>query len=260
VAAAETRHARSREHLKATAAELFARQGYRATSLDDVAAALGVRKASLYHYIASKQELLVEIYASMIDRIEAEVAPIARGDLAPAEKLRRMLLAHIGLVTAERAMLAVVVREEAELDEPHRTAMIARKREYERLYEGVVDEGQSDGAFRGLTPRLVVLALLGATNWMHQWYRPSRYSAEQVAGEFLMLLERGWLSDGDDRSRLLPLADTVDGALSGVDEAVGRLRDSMDQLARRIEYAREQLAEGLAVRHEHDASSEESAR
>ena len=81
----------SRSALLATAAELFARKGYRATTLDDIASELGLKKASLYHYIRSKDELLADIYQQIFDRIEAEVAPLVSLDLPVDERLRRMV-------------------------------------------------------------------------------------------------------------------------------------------------------------------------
>jgi AcrR family transcriptional regulator len=238
-----------RELLLTSAAEVFARQGYRATSLDDIAGMLGVRKASLYHYINGKQDLLLEIYDRLMDRIERDVGPIAEDQSLPAdERLRRMVLAHISVVAEERDMMTVVVREEFELEEPRQSAIIKRKHDYEALFERVVSEGQEDGVFRNLTPRLVVLGLLGMANWMYQWFRADRYSADEVAGEFLLLLERGWLSDGDDRRRVLPRADSVDGALRGVDEQVAALRGTIEHLSDELAAAREQLSEGLANR------------
>ncbi|MGH2726819.1 MAG: TetR/AcrR family transcriptional regulator, partial [Actinomycetota bacterium] len=135
-------------------AELFARHGYRATTLDDVAGALGVKKASLYHYIGSKEELLTEIYDRILERITSTVAPIASTKLPADERLRRMVHAHVGVVASERDMLAVLFREEAELSEPFRRAIRRRKRDYERIFEGVVEEGERLHLLRPVGPRL----------------------------------------------------------------------------------------------------------
>ncbi len=236
----------SGEHLLATAAKLFAEQSYRGATLDDVAAVLGVRKASLYHYIADKEQLLVEIYSRLMDRAERDIRPLARADLPPDEKLRRMVLAHIKLATEERDMLAVVVREEAELNQADRTKIIGRKHAYEGMFERVIAEGQKQGYFRPMTPRLVVLALLGACNWIYNWYRPDRYSASEIAGEFVLLLERGWLGDGEDRPRVLARADTLQDALAGVDTTIATLRGAVEQLSEELDMARQRLADGLA--------------
>jgi TetR/AcrR family transcriptional regulator, cholesterol catabolism regulator len=243
----ETRHrGQAREALLASAAEVFARKGYRATSLDDVAGMLGVRKPSLYYYIHGKQDLLLEIYKRLMDRIVEAVEPIARSGVEPDERLRRMVLTHISVVAEERDMLAVVVSEENELVEPNRAMMVKRKHDYERLFEDVIIEGQKEGLFRDLTPRLLVLGMLGMTNWMYQWFRPGRDSTAAVAGEFVLLLERGWLSDGDDRLGVTSRADSVDDALSDVDRRLLELRGSVQGLEEDLATARQRLSDGLA--------------
>jgi hypothetical protein len=193
-----------------------------------------------------------------MDRVVEAVGPIAQSEVRPDERLRRMLLKHISVVAEQRDMLAVVVSEENELIEPNRGMMIKRKHEYERLFEDVVIQGQTEGLFRELSPRLVVLGMLGMTNWMYQWFRPERDSAEEVAGEFLLLLERGWLSDGDDRVRVASRADTVDDALSDVDRGVAELRGSIQRLEEDLSNARERLSDGLA--HANSASPRTTGR
>src|SRR5580693_772867 len=162
----------SRETLLATAAELFARKGYRATTLDDIAGELGLKKASLYHYIRSKDELLADIYQQIFDRIEAEVAPLVSLDLPAGERLRRMIHAHLTVVTAELPSLSVVFSEESELPADLQRGIRHRKRAHEALFEKVIAEGQREGVFRPGSVRLMVVALLGMCNWIYKWLRP----------------------------------------------------------------------------------------
>ena len=181
----------ARSDLLAVAAELFARQGYRATTLDDIAGELGLKKASLYHYISSKEDLLCEIYQRIFDRVEAAVAASAAPGPAVDERLRRMIHAHVHVVAAERDMLAVVFQEEAELPPEAQAAIRHRKRAHEALFERVIAEGQRQGVIRPGSVRLMVLALLGMCNWVYKWYRPEKFSIEEIAAEFARTLESG---------------------------------------------------------------------
>ncbi|MGH3627445.1 MAG: TetR/AcrR family transcriptional regulator, partial [Sciscionella sp.] len=149
----------SQEKLLSVAAGLFARKGYRATTLDDIAAELGLKKASLYHYIKSKEQLLCDIYQQIFDRIETAVAPHLDLDLPVDERLRRMIHAHIGVVAAEQASLSVVFQEETELPGELQRRIRHRKRAHETLFEQVIAEGQSEGVFRAGSVRLMVLGL-----------------------------------------------------------------------------------------------------
>lgn len=230
-----------------TAAALFARRGYRATSLDEVAAALGMKKASLYHYIDSKEALLTEIYHGILDRIEAAVAPLATLDLPPDERLRRMIHAHVSVVAAERDMLAVVFREEAELPAAPRGAIRRRKRSYEELFCSVVEEGQRAGLFHPVAPRIAVNALLGMCNWMYQWYSPAGVqSAQDIAAAFTLLFESGLRAHGDPQVGTWPRPESLDAAFGDVDAAVEALQRDAQRLSTELAQARERLRHGLA--------------
>jgi AcrR family transcriptional regulator len=244
---------RGRDAILGEAAALFARQGYRATTLDDVAESLDIKKASLYHYIRSKEELLTEIYDRILTRIDAAVRPIGESDIPADERLRRMVHAHLEVVTAERDMLAVVFREEAELSPDAKRAIRARKRDYERIFERVVDEGQQAGLLRPITTRLAVLALLGMCNWTYQWFRdpgdtpnPETFSAGEVSAEFVLLLEAGWQAGGDGRRRAWPRPDTVAEAVAPVARALENAQAALAAASAELGHAADRFQDGLA--------------
>src|SRR3989442_7589293 len=247
---------RGRDAILGEAATLFARQGYRATTLEDVADTLDIKKASLYHYIRSKEELLTEIYDRILTRIDAAVRPVAESDLPADERLRRMVHAHLEVVTAERDMLAVVFREEPELSPEAKRAIRARKRDYERIFERVIDEGQQAGLLRPLTTRLVVFALLGMCNWTYQWFRdpgdtpspgPETFSPDEVAGEFVLLLESGWRIQADDGRRgAWPRPDTVEEAVAPVTRALESVQAALAAASAELGSAAHRLQDGVA--------------
>ena len=80
-----------REAIVARAAELFARQGYHATSMNQVAEAAGLSKATLYHYYRDKEDLLADIALSYVDRLASIVDDVAAQQLPPAAHLRRLV-------------------------------------------------------------------------------------------------------------------------------------------------------------------------
>lgn len=237
----------SRETLLAVAAELFACQGYRATTLDDIAGELGLKKASLYHYIKSKEELLCEIYQQIFDRIEAAVAPNAALTVPADERLRRMIHSHIQVVAAERDSLSVTFQEEAELPEDLQRAIVQRKRAYEALFEKVIADGQREGVFRPGSVRLMVLALLGMCNWMHKWYQPEKFNVDELAAEFALTLESG-IRSGEPRRGAWPRFGSVDEAFESAEQALNRTRAELDQLEAELQSTRERLRDGLAGR------------
>jgi AcrR family transcriptional regulator len=238
----------SRETLLATAAELFARKGYRATTLDDIAGELGLKKASLYHYIRSKDELLADIYQQIFDRIEAEVAPLVSLDLPAGERLRRMIHAHLTVVTAELPSLSVVFSEESELPADLQRGIRHRKRAHEALFEKVIADGQREGAFRPGSVRLMVLALLGMCNWVYKWLNPDaadQVTVDGIAAEFALMVESG-ISSGDRRTGAWPRFANLDEAFEPAERSVKRTRAELERLESELAEARERLRDGLA--------------
>lgn len=236
-----------RETLLSVAAELFAKQGYRATTLDHVASALNIKKASLYHYMRSKEDLLTGIYDRIFDRIEAEVRPVAEQELPVGERLRRMVHAHVAFVCRESAMLAVVFQEEAELSDANRVVIQTRKRDYEQIFERVVTLGQEQGILRPMRARMMVRAILGMCNWTYQWYSPERHDVDEIASQFTLLIESGWLVvEGDTRMGAWARPGTVKEAIAPAKAAVLRAREQIDQLTAELEKAEDRLEDGLA--------------
>lgn len=238
----------TRASLLSTAAGLFARKGYRATTLDDIAGDLGLKKASLYHYIRSKDELLVEIYQQIFDRIDAVVAPYATADLPVDERLRRMVHAHITVVTAELESLSVVFSEEAELPDELQRGIRHRKRGHEALFEKVIAEGQRQGVFRQGSVRLMVVGLLGMCNWIYKWYRPDdadRLTVDEIAAEFALILESG-ITTGERRHGARPRFANLHEAFEPATQTVERLRAELERLEVELGQARDRLRDGLA--------------
>src|SRR5690606_94983 len=96
------------EQILTVSAELFSSKGYHGASLDDIGERLGIQKAALYHYVRSKEDILVEIYDRMLTRAEAEVLPIADEPFAPDERLRRMVSRYIGLMIEQADMWSLI--------------------------------------------------------------------------------------------------------------------------------------------------------
>lgn len=233
------------DRLVAVAGELFAERGYRATTLDDVADALHVKKASLYYYIDSKNSLLVAIYDQILGRIAEQVLPIAEQDLPADERLRRMVASHIDFVSAEHGLLSVVFGEEWELPPKMRQTIRQLKHNYEEAFVTVVEEGQREGLLRAGSASLMVLGLLGMTNWMHTWFDPARHDQREIVGEFVQMLERGWLAGDTPAHPTWPRADSVESAMAGSFELLGELRERVESLEVELAHARDRLDQGV---------------
>ncbi len=176
--------------IELVASELFARKGFGATSLDDIAEALGATKGALYYHVRNKEEILRLIYLTVLTASEEPLRRIVESDLPPLEKLRRAV-EHQTAVAADRSpAMTVFYREQHFLTGPFAREIILRKKAYERYFERIIEEGQASGVFQSsIDPKIATYGLLGMCNWLSQWYRPEgQYSPQQIADMFLRMV------------------------------------------------------------------------
>ncbi|HEY0752797.1 MAG TPA: TetR/AcrR family transcriptional regulator [Ktedonobacteraceae bacterium] len=183
----------TQQAIVAAAAGLFARVGFGATSLDDVAEVLGVSKASLYYHIKNKEEILRLIFLTVLTASEEPLRQIVEGDLPSREKLYRAI-EHQTTVAADRSpAMTVFYREQPHLTGPFAREIVLRKKAYERYYEQIIEEGQASGVFQpDLDAKIVVFGLLGMCNWLSQWYKAgAQYTPQQIAAMFERMVGAG---------------------------------------------------------------------
>jgi AcrR family transcriptional regulator len=170
------------------AAGLFRSKGYASTSMRDIAAAVGMLPGSLYYHFASKEELLVAVYRTGVDRIAGAVRAAVAEAPGPWERLEAACRAHLEALLGGSDFAQVVIRIFPG-DAPGVEDRLAELREgYEQLFRGLVD-GLPPAP--DVDPRLVRLFLLGALNWSQFWYRPGGAGPREIAAGFVRLLRAG---------------------------------------------------------------------
>jgi AcrR family transcriptional regulator len=177
-----------------TAAQIFRDRGYDATSVSDLARALGITKAGLYHYFESKEALLFEITAYGLDRVRDEVIVPARAVRDPEARLRQLVIRHASIATQGRAVIAQLVDEVRALPPPARKRVEERMRAYFDLVRGTLVELRSAGRLRDVDPTVATFSLIGTILWLPRWFRQNgRLSQEQVANEIANIALGGLL-------------------------------------------------------------------
>ena len=161
-----------RQQIEDAASTLFRERGYAATSVRDIAHALDMQGGSLYAHVASKEDMLWAIVVRAADRFNAEVGPIAASDRTAARKLRKMIRAHVAVVTSAQKDAAVFLDEWRFLSEERRAQIAARRDDYEDLFRRAIAEGVASGEFGRVDPRLTAMVILSALNGIATWYRP----------------------------------------------------------------------------------------
>lgn len=177
------------------AADRFGKQGYQATTLDEIAAAAGISRAAFYLYFPSKEELLHRMYNQVISTAQTAVEQIVAENVSVPEKLRR-IIRHQVRYMAENVQLAQVFFSEVFSLRPELGQWVRRSnRAFGALIERVVHEGVQQGELIPLHPKQFTYALIGMCNWMHRWYHPGgEWTPDTVAEEFIRILESGYLT------------------------------------------------------------------
>ena len=200
----------NRDEIIEAAAEILQRSGYEAATMKDIAAAVNLTAASLYHHFRNKDALMLAVLEVGLEFILSRIEPVATSSLLPDEKLRRMIEYHIVGVTENRAVGAAMVFEIRALmnikpaaGEPtsgddilaRRDAFFTRRDHFEALFRQVVREGVECGSFRAIDVPIFVKLLLGAHNWVGVWYKPDgRLDGREVAARMTDMLLHGVLA------------------------------------------------------------------
>lgn len=186
-----------RDEIILSAAQIFREKGYHATSMQDIANAVQLQKASLYHHIRSKQEILLAVLDQALDILIEDIEPIVESDARSEEKLKLAMGRYVERMTGNADLAAVLLLEHRSLEPQLRARHIERRDRFEDLWRTIVREGVDRGEFRSMDEAVATFALLGVQNWLITWYQEGgRLSAAQLADQFAEIFLHG-LSTGN---------------------------------------------------------------
>ena len=193
------RKAAREDQLLQTATRLFKEKGYRNTSMQDLADALGVQKASLYYYIESKEELLRRLLEHAFTLVGAQIDEIYAADLPPLEKLRRALENHAVTLMDNLNLVSVYMDEYRNLPPRRLKQVLAVRKHYEQTLMQILQEGIASGEFRPVNIEMTVYGLLGMLNWTVQWFSPTgELSSQEIASILVDLALYGLAAHSTD--------------------------------------------------------------
>jgi TetR/AcrR family transcriptional regulator, cholesterol catabolism regulator len=183
-----------------TAAQIFRDRGFDATSVSDVARALGMTKAGLYHYFDSKEALLFEIMNYGLDRVRDDVIVPVRSVRDPEERLRQIVLRHACIATHGRGAVAHLGDEIRALPPASRRIIEERMRKYIDLLRATLQELKAAGRLRDVDPTVAAFSVIGMILWLPRWFRQDgRLTQEQAAKEIAKLALAGLLRPNGTR-------------------------------------------------------------
>ena len=189
----------TRDDILQAAAMIFSQKGFHAASMQDIADAVSLQKASLYHHFPSKQDILIELLNHALDIIISRMEEVTSRPIPPEQRLREAMIAYLQALAEYQELSIVLLLEHRSLSTDVRTRHIPRRDRFEHLWRDLVEEGKRAGVFNCTDPSLAGRALLGVMNWTVTWYRQDGpLPIEAIANQFTELFLRGLLIRQDE--------------------------------------------------------------
>ncbi|HVV30488.1 MAG TPA: TetR/AcrR family transcriptional regulator [Mycobacteriales bacterium] len=178
------------------AAELFARKGIGATTVREIADAVGVLSGSLYHHFASKDAIVSEVLAGYLDTIRARYAEVRSSGKNPTDCLRELVLVSLQVAEQQPNPTAIYQNELHYLREQRQFAEIqAAAADVQATWLQVIEAGVADGSFRDDIPPRVFHRLIRDAVWLSvRWHRPDgSYPTTQFADDVTSVFLQGYV-------------------------------------------------------------------
>ncbi|MBL8091839.1 MAG: TetR family transcriptional regulator [Anaerolineales bacterium] len=184
----------TRDDILDTAAQVFRKKGFHGASMSDIAEALGVQKASLYHHVKSKQEILLALLDRALIMLADHISKISSENLPSDQKLRKMIRGYLSALAENADLTAVLLFEHRSLDKKTHTRHVPQRDKFEALWRDVLNEGVKSKVFELKDVNLATRALMGVMNWTLTWYQPNgEKSIEQIADDYSDFMLKGML-------------------------------------------------------------------
>jgi len=184
----------TRDEILDAAAQIFREKGFHAASMQDIAQAVNLQKASLYHHISSKQEILLSLLDRALDLLIEQIEVVVEEPLQPDEKLRRAMRVYLQAALEHLDLAAVLFLEHRSLEPQYRARHTPQRDRFERLWRDMILEGHQQGLFNCSDPALASRYLFGVLNWTITWYHPGGpLTPAEIAEQFADLFLQGLL-------------------------------------------------------------------
>jgi AcrR family transcriptional regulator len=175
-------NATTRVDILKSAAKAFRRLGYHGATVEQIAAALHMKKGNLYYYFKNKEEILYACHQYSLDQLNQLLDEVQHSEAGADEKLRRLIVAFVHTILEELHGTALFLNLDA-LTPAHLRTVIARRDAFDHGVRRLLDQGMETGPFVPGNPKLLAFALFGAVNWIPRWFNPNGTATSQEIAE-----------------------------------------------------------------------------
>lgn len=174
--------------------DVFTRQGYDGTTMEDLSAHLGISKSAIYHHVSGKGELLELAVCRALDRLEQVVDRIRELDASPVERLEQLVRAAVQVLIEEKPFVTLLLRVRGNTAVERRA--LDRRRAFDRYVAELVAAAVADGSVRpGVDPVVTARLVFGMVNSLVEWVRPDFRDAGALADAICLIAFDGLARD-----------------------------------------------------------------
>ena len=182
----------SRETILESAAQVIRQKGFHGASMADIADAVQLQKASLYHHFSSKQDILLELLNKALDMVTDGMELVMAQELPADEKMRLAMRSYLKTLSEQGDLVSVLLLEHRSLDPENQSLHIPHRDRFENMWRDLIQEGVETGVFQCEDIPMTARGLMGVMNWTITWYRPNgKLSIEEIADHFANVFMNG---------------------------------------------------------------------
>lgn len=178
----EKKAAKKKEEILSSALSIISEKGYHATTMEDIAANLLMTKGSVYYYFKDKQDLIFQSYLLLLNEGSKQFEKIGQKNISIIDRLKETMNTHMSLILNERAAFELGYKPEQFFEGKQLEMVIEKREEYAGYFECLIEEGKEAGLFNDVNVKIVRNIILGAMNWLLQWYSPQgKFDPDEMA-------------------------------------------------------------------------------
>ncbi|TDL75597.1 TetR/AcrR family transcriptional regulator [Rhodococcus qingshengii] len=181
--------AKKKQEILRSAAAVLVEKGYQGTTMEEIAAKLLMTKGSMYYYFKNKDDLLYQCHLMIMEICLDGIEKVIDSELTPVEKLRSAIKEHILLATSEKSMFMALSKPNHNFSDEQLKEVLELRKSYSQYFDRIIHEGIGKQVFNHVDVKMVRLIILGALNWIQEWYdQNGPQSAEEISEAYASYL------------------------------------------------------------------------
>lgn len=170
-----------KDQILSIAISVIKRKGFGNTKIEDIAAELNMTKGSIYYYFKNKDDLVYECHKLILSMAIKDLENILYENDSAENKLRKMIDVHIEYAIEEKEIFHIIIDPKETFNKEQLDSVLKLRKYYSRIFDRVIQQGIEKNEFLISDPVLTRMIILGAMNWIQQWYNPKgKFNKQQI--------------------------------------------------------------------------------